>query len=131
MATLRRFEDIEAWQRTRELVREVYRVSGRGAFSKDFALRDQMRKAAISIMSNIAEGFERGGKREFIQFLSVAKASVGEVRSQLYIALDRGYLPDVDYGHVTGLAVETGRMIGGFMRYLRRTPMKGQKRALP
>ena len=128
MATFKRFEDIDAWAKARELARGVYAASGRGAFSKDFALRDQMRRAAISVMSNIAEGFERGGTREFIQFLSVAKASAAEVRAQLYVALDQAYLPESECSGLMELAAETGRIIGGLMRYLRRTPMKGQKR---
>lgn len=128
MATFKRFEDIDAWVKARELARGVYGASGRGAFSKDFALRDQIRRAAISVMSNIAEGFERGGTREFIQFLSVAKASAAEVRAQLYVALDQAYLPESKCSGLMGLAAETGRIIGGLMRYLRRTPMKGQKR---
>jgi len=128
MATFKRFEDIEAWQKARELTREVYAASKVEPFSRDFALRDQIRKATISVMSNIAEGFERGGTREFIQFLSIAKASAGEVQSQLYIALDQGYLSEDACGHVMSLAEETGRIIGGLMKYLRQTPMKGQKR---
>ncbi len=92
MATIERFEDIEAWQNARKLVITIYQASIDGAFSKDFAFRDQIRRAAVSIMSNIAEGFGRSGNREFIQFLSVAKGSVSEVQSQLYIALDVGYI---------------------------------------
>ena len=82
MATIKRFEDIEAWKKARELTREVYRHSKVGPFSKDFGLRDQIRRAAVSVMSNIAEGFERGGNKEFMQFLAIAKGSVGEIESQ-------------------------------------------------
>lgn len=92
MANIERFEDVVAWQKGRELVRVIYRLTKLTEFSKDFALRDQIRRAAISITSNIAEGFERGGTREFIQFLGHAKGSCGELRSQLYIALDETYL---------------------------------------
>ena len=81
MATFQKFEDIEAWQRARELTREIYTASNENPFSKDFGLRDQVRKTSVSIMSNIAEGFERDGTKEFIQFLSVAKGSSGELRS--------------------------------------------------
>jgi four helix bundle protein len=88
MATLRQFEDIEAWQKARELTRAVYDCSKVGLFSRDFGLRDQMRRASVSVMSNIAEGFERGGKGEFVQFLAMAKGSAGEVEAQLYVALD-------------------------------------------
>src|SRR4030066_1647951 len=86
------FEDLEVWKSSRELTRKIYKVTGDGSFSKDFGLRDQIRRAAVSVMSNIAEGFERGGNQEFIQFLYIAKGSCGEVRSQLYVALDQGYI---------------------------------------
>ncbi len=92
MAKIEKFEDILAWQKARELTQLVYRASRKGEFAKDFALRDQIRRAVISITSNIAEGFERGGTKEFVQFLGHAKGSCGEVRSQLYIALDEAYL---------------------------------------
>ena len=128
MATFKRFEDIEAWRKARELAREIYNASKSGPFAKDFALRDQIRKATISVMWNVAEGFERGGKREFMQFLSVAKASAGEVRSQLYIALDQRYSDEATCNRLMELAAETGRIIGGLLRYLRQTPMMGQKR---
>jgi four helix bundle protein len=83
-----KFEDLIAWQKARELTREVYQISQQGAFGKDFGLSGQIQRASVSIMSNIAEGFERGGRSEFHQFLSVAKASCAEVRSLLYVALD-------------------------------------------
>ena len=88
MAEIKRFEDIEGWKKARELVAAIYAVSSKGSFAKDSELRDQIRRAAVSVMSSIAEGFERGGDKEFSQFLSLAKASCGEVRSQLYVALD-------------------------------------------
>ena len=91
MATFERFEDIEAWQKARELTREIYRVSRQGEFARDFDLRSQIRRAAVSIMSNIAEGFERDGVKEFSQFLSTSTGSAGEVASDLYVALDQGY----------------------------------------
>jgi len=88
MARIERFEDIEAWKKGRDLRKVIYKCSRTGEFARDFALRDQIRRAAQSVTSNIAEGFERGGNREFIQFLSDAKGSCGEVRDQLYTALD-------------------------------------------
>jgi len=94
MAGFQRFEEIEAWQMARELTRMVYAQSGKGEFKSDFALRDQIRKAAVSIMSNIAEGFERVSPREFAYHVGVAKGSAGEVRAQLYVALDQGYVND-------------------------------------
>ena len=86
MSTFRRFEDIEAWQKARELTKVVYQLSGRGHFAKDFGLRDQIRRASVSIMANIAEGFERDGTGEFIQFLAIAKGSAAEVLSHAYVA---------------------------------------------
>ena len=107
------FEDLIAWQKARELTREVYRLTRHGAFAKDYGLSGQIQRAAVSIMSNIAEGFERGNPREFHQFLSIAKASCAEVRSQLYVALDAGYLEDTSFQELMQLAKETGKVIGG------------------
>src|SRR5436190_491568 len=92
MSSIERFEDIEAWKKARRLTKLVYDASNEGQFARDFGLRDQIRRASVSTMSNIAEGFERGGDQEFIHFLSMAKGSCGETRSQLYVALDQGYL---------------------------------------
>ncbi len=94
MATLTEFEEIEAWQQARQLNRLIYRVTKTGRFSKDYELKNQIRRASISAMSNIAEGFERGGTNEFIHFLGIAKGSVGEVESQLYVALDESYITE-------------------------------------
>ncbi|HID34411.1 MAG TPA: four helix bundle protein [Anaerolineae bacterium] len=107
------FEDLIAWQKARELTREVYRVTRQGSFAKDYGLCGQIQRAAVSIMSNIAEGFERGNPREFHQFLSVAKASCAEVRSQLYVALDTGHLDEASFHELMQLAKETGKVIGG------------------
>ncbi len=93
MAKVDRFEDLIAWQKARELIRAVYEVTRLGVFAKDYNLSGQIQRAAVSIMSNIAEGFERGGRGEFHQFLSTAKASCAEVRSQLYVAREPIFLP--------------------------------------
>jgi len=127
MATFQSFEAIEAWQKAKELTRGIYAVSNKGPFSKDFGLRDQIRRASVSIMSNIAEGFERGGTREFIQFLSMAKGSSGEVRSQLYVAVDQGYIDKETFEQLYTLAGEASRMITGLMKYLRKSNVKGVK----
>jgi four helix bundle protein len=110
---IEKFEDLLAWQKARELTREVYCFSREGVFAKDYGLSNQIQRAAVSIMSNIAEGFERGNPREFHQYLSIAKSSCAEVRSQLYIALDNGYLDKQRFDELMGLAIETGRIIGG------------------
>ncbi len=127
MATFQKFEDIEAWQKARELTREIYTASNKGPFSKDFGLRDQIRKSSVSIMSNIAESFERGGTKEFVQFLSVAKGSSGELRSQLYVALDQGYFNKKMFDRLFVIALETSRMISGLIKYLLKSKMKGPK----
>jgi four helix bundle protein len=111
--SIRRFEDLIAWQKARVLTRTIYQITKQGAFAKDLALSRQIQRAAVSIMSNIAEGFERGGRREFRQFLSTAKASCAEVRSQLYVALDVGYLDESDFRRLHTQAEEIGRIIGG------------------
>lgn len=110
---IRGFEDLIAWQKSRTLCAAVYRVTSEGAFARDFPLRDQIRRAAISVMSNIAEGFERGKPGEFHQFLCIAKVSCAELRSQLYTALDSHYVNQTEFGALMQLASETGRIIGG------------------
>ena len=127
MATIERFEDIEAWKKARSLTRNIYQISSAGEFARDYGLRDQIRRAAVSGMSNIAEGFERGGNKEFIQFLSNAKGSVGEVRSQIYVALDARFVSQVQFDHLYGEATETSRLIAGLMRYLENSPLRGEK----
>ncbi|MCF7784827.1 MAG: four helix bundle protein [Prosthecobacter sp.] len=127
MAKIEKFEDILAWQKARELTQLVYRASRKGEFAKDFALRDQIRRAVISITSNIAEGFERGGTKEFVQFLGHAKGSCGEVRSQLYIALDEAYLSQPDWEELHNRCLEISRLLDGFAKYLRQTEIKGRK----
>ena len=127
MPTIRYFEEMEVWQRARKLTQKVYAISNTGVFSKDFALRNQMRRASVSVMANIAEGFERNGRTEFIQFLSIAKGSVGEVRSHLYVAGDQGYIRVDTLRRIIADTEEIGRMVGGLIDYLRRSKMRGAK----
>lgn len=127
MAKIKQFEDILAWQKGRELTQLVYRESRKGEFAKDFALRDQIRRAVISITSNIAEGFERGGTKEFIQFLGHSKGSSGEVRSQLYVALDEQYVDQELWQELHNRCLEISRLLDGFIKYLRQTEIKGRK----
>lgn len=127
MATITKFEDIEAWQEGRKLKQALYQHSKRGEFAKDFALRDQIRRAAISITVNIAEGFERGGNREFVQFLSNSKGSCGEVQDHLYTAMDEQYITSEQFKALYAQAAEVGRLIGGFMNYLRNSEIRGSK----
>lgn len=108
-----RFEDLIAWQKARALVREVYLATRRTQFARDFGLAQQIQRAAVSILSNIAEGFERAHPREFHQALATARASCAEVRAQLYVALDVGYLTTAQFDQLLTKAVEVGRIIGG------------------
>ena len=127
MPTFRHFDDIEAWQRARELTKVVYQLSGRGQFAKDFGLRDQIRRATVSIMANIAEGFERDGTGEFIQFLAIAKGSAAEVLSHAYVALDQGFIRQADLGSLSDKTLRVSRMIAALMIYLRKSGTRGLK----
>jgi len=113
MPGVRRFEDWIAWQKARALTAEIYRISSLGAFQRDFGLRDQMRRAGVSIMSNIAEGHARYSRAEFRHFLSVARGSAAEVRSQLYVALDLGYIDAATFARLAKDCDEISRLIGG------------------
>ncbi len=127
MARLERFEDIDAWKEARELTKSVYQTISTGEFARDFGLRDQIRRAAVSVMSNIAEGFERGGDKEFLQFLSLAKGSCGEVRAQLYVALDQTYINDAQFQELVEKTVRINRLIAGLMKYLQTSDLRGSK----
>ena len=127
MATIKSFEEIEAWQKSRELTRDVYAASNTGLFAKDYGLRDQIRRAAVSIMSNTAEGFERGGDKEFGQFIAQAKGSSAEVRAQLYVALDQGYIDKATFDRLAELTIQINRMLAGLMKYLHSSEFKGSK----
>ena len=124
-----RFENLLAWQKARELTREIYSVTRQGAFVKDFGLSGQIQRAAVSIMSNIAEGYERGGAGEFHQFVSIAKASCAEVRSQLYVALDASYLGLEVFTRLFVQAEEPGRIIGGLRISIQKKRAEQQARS--
>ncbi len=127
MPTFQKFEDIEAWQKARILTQNIYRFSSDGMFSRDFGLRDQLRRASVSIMSNIAEGFERSGTGELMQFLSIAKGSAGEVKSHLYVAHDQNYIDEESFNKLFNSACEISKMINGLMNYIRTSKIKGVK----
>jgi len=127
MATFYRFEEIQVWQKARELTRKIYKVTSQGPFARDFGLKDQIRDASVSIMSNIAEGYERSGTGEFKQFLSIAKGSSGEVRSELYVALDQGYLTQTVFESLSRDALEISRMLSGLMGYVKGSGLRGTK----
>ncbi|ADF50577.1 MAG: four helix bundle protein [Zunongwangia sp.] len=127
MATIKQFEDLEIWQKAREICRIVYETKKNTNLKNDFKLYNQLNGSSGSIMDNIAEGFERNGNREFIQFLSIAKASCGETRSQLYRAFDRGYLNDDDFEDFKTKVISLSRQINGFIDYLQKSDFKGTK----
>ena len=127
MAAIKRFEDLEAWKFSRELARDIYRLTKNDGFSTDFGLRNQICRSAVSVMSNVAEGFERDGDKEFINFLSIAKGSAGETRSLLYVALDQDYISESEFELVSARAIENSRVISGLSNYLRQSELKGRK----
>ena len=119
MATVERFEDLEVWQKARDVVNAVYQASSAGTFSRDYALRDQIRRAVVSIPSNIAEGFSRHSNKEFIQFLFISKGSVAEVQSQLYTALDQDYISQEAFDSTYERLEVVGRQLSRFITYLK------------
>ena len=129
MATFNHFTEIEAWQKARALTQAVYAVTKGPLFSKDFGSRDQMRRASVSIMANIAEGFGRSGSAEFQQFLAIAKGSTCEVVSHLYVAMDQGYVNQQEFNEINRLTEETAKLLGGLMRYIASSSIKGVKYA--
>ncbi len=120
MPKIERFEDIVAWQKARELVKEVYRLSSGGSFARDYGLKDQLRRAAVSVMLNIAEGFARKTNRECMQFLVIAHGSAAEVQSALYVALDQKYISQEQFNALYDRSDETSKLIMGFSNYLRK-----------
>jgi four helix bundle protein len=127
MVKIKKFEDIESWKKARRLANEIYETTATGGFVPDFGLKDQIRRASVSVLSNIAEGFERGGDKEFSQFLAIAKGSCGEVRAQLYVALDQGYISQDIFDQLSRNATEVGQLLSGFIRYLKESTLRGSK----
>lgn len=119
MATYTIFEEMPIWQQSRSIAKQVYELTREGKFAKDFGLRDQLQRSAVSVMSNIAEGFERTSKKEFANFLNIAKGSLGEARSQIAIACDIGYINESQRRNLADQMASLGKEIGGFMKYLR------------
>ncbi|MDR2234033.1 MAG: four helix bundle protein [Tannerella sp.] len=129
MGTVKCFEDLEIWQLAREFCKDIFRFSCEGDFSKDFSLRNQISASSGSIMDNIAEGFERSGNKEFIQFLYIAKGSCGEARSQLYRTLDFGYISDDVFNTLSAKAKQISQSIAKLIKYLKQSNYKGIKYA--
>jgi len=121
MTAIKNFEELKAWQKARELAGYVYELTRQEKFSRDYGLRDQIQRAASSVMHNIAEGFEAGSDPEFVRFLKMARRSAGEVQSQLYLALDVGYIAEEERQKAYILSMEVKKLINGMMTYLRKT----------
>lgn len=121
------FEELEVWKASRALASAIYGLTSDGLFSKDYGLRDQIRRASVSVMSNIAEGYERGGKQELIQFLSIAKGSCGDVRCQMYVAIDQGYVSKQEGDKLIEQCKKVSIMIHNFMEYLKGSRYTGVK----
>lgn len=127
MATITKFEELDMWQKARSLSKDIFIYIQEGGFKKDYKLIDQINAASGSIMDNIAEGFERSSKLEFINFLSYSKGSAGEVKSQLYRALDRNYLSEEKFQQLYKRVDEITKMTTSFIAYLNQATIKGQK----
>ena len=127
MATIKTFEDLEIWKLARLLCQNVFLITNHDFFSKDYGLKNQINNSSGSVMDNIAEGFDRDGTKEFIQFLSIAKASCGECRSQLYRTLDRLYITNFEFEDNSKKTIDLGRKISNLMDYLRKTDIRGNK----
>lgn len=121
---IQRFEDLEVWQLTRKLLKSIYQLTAKITFSKDLVLVNQIRRSVVSIISNIAEGFERKSKKEFIHFLYTAKGSCGELRSQLYVALDLNYIKKDEFHENYQLAEKISKSLAGFIKYLQSYNLK-------
>ena len=125
MGGIERFEDLIAWQKSRILTANIYKVTRKSEFAKDFGLSGQIQRAAVSIMSNIAEGFERQNPGEFHQFLTIARASCAEVRSQLYVSYDIGYLTPAEFDDLSAQSREVARIVSGLRAYIAKKRNKG------
>ena len=127
MTSFKRFEEMEVWQKSRLMVKTIYLITSKPNFNKDLLLASHLWKTAISIISNISEGFERDGNKEFINFLSIAKGSCGELRCQLYIALDQNYIKENQFKEISNLATGISKSLKGMITYLQNSDFKGIK----
>ena len=119
MAKIENFEELEVWKISMQLCTEIYRLTNTDLFSKDFGLKDQIRRSAISIPSNISEGYERDGKNQFLYFLAIAKGSCGELRTQLKIAFNLEYINEIEYSTINETCLLTSKQLFGFIKYLK------------
>lgn len=131
MATIRSFEEIEVWKRARVFAQKIYSYTSQGTFAKDYSLKDQINAASGSIMDNIAEGYGRGGNKEFITFLAYARGSADECRSQLYRGFDRRHITEEIFTELIMEASEISKMVSGFINYLQNSDFRGSKFHIP
>lgn len=131
MSTIKKFEYLEVWKMARELCKEIFQITLHKTFARDFGLINQISNSSGSVMDNIAEGFERDGSREFVQFLSISKASCGECRSQLYRAPDRNYVTNEQFERISQKTIDLGSKISNLMIYLKNSEIKGNKFKTP
>lgn len=127
MAKVNRFEELDVWRKARAFAKHIHETSSQGTFAKDYSLKDQINRSAGSIMDNIAEGFERGGNKEFIQFLFIAKGSAGEARSQLARCFDKVHINEEEFDLLNSKVLEISSQLSGFISYLKSSEMKGDK----
>ena len=127
MSTIKQFEDLEIWKLSRVLCDDIFKLASNSKLISDYKLYNQINGSSGSIMDNIAEGFERNGNREFIQFLSISKASCGETRSQLFRVLDRGYCSEIEFKNLKSQTLIISKKIGAFINYLKKSDFKGSK----
>jgi four helix bundle protein len=118
MTRIKSFEDIDAWMGARELTKRVYELTGKGSFARDFGLKDQICRASVSVMSNIAEGYESDSQKSFIRYLRIAKGSAGEVRSQLYVSLDQGYISITEFDSLCDKTRKVAAQLSNLTKYL-------------
>ena len=127
MGTIKSFEEMDIWIDARKLAKEIYQLTYADNFSRDFSLKDQIRRSSSSAMDNVAEGFDRDGTKEFIHFLTISKGSLAETKSQLYRAFDLKYITKEEFDNCYKLSNKIGKMIGGFIKYLRESGFRGNK----
>jgi four helix bundle protein len=127
VATIQRFEDLEVWKKSREICKYIKILTSKEQFSRDYSLKDQIKRSSGSAMDNIAEGFERDGNKEFVNFLTISKGSIGEVRSQTYRAFDYEYINQEEFEFMINETVSLSERLGKFISYLRNTEYKGVK----
>jgi four helix bundle protein len=125
--TIKHFEEMNVWQDARKAVNLIFGITTMGKFKQDYSLRDQIQRASISVMSNIAEGYERDSNNEFIKFLGYSKGSIGEVRSLLYVALDRGYIDDMTFKSLYDSSISISTQLANFSKYLKQRRLQNKK----